>query len=401
MAKYLIGNIKGPKGDTGAAGADGAIQYTAGTGITIENNVISATGGGGGIATETDPVFSASPAAGITAQDITDWNAKSDFSGSYNDLTNKPDLTVYATTTALGTGLARKQDTLTAGTNITIDANNVISATGGSNYGDEDVADYIEDNFGLKYSNTIIPPTICNFSAPKSNNNTPIQGAPSIPTMLRSLEVGEVNIYDANNTVLATLQPQTWHGNKGGAGPIGWGSSYVPASGEYGATFTISAMAENNYVPVITYTRVEAFDFDHMTGSITFEGSSETIGKLQDKFLPNSALTTTQLNNNHNIIRQPVLNVIQNQFGMGTRMDSETREIYMLEENLDSSGKYMTNMEISNPSMLTKGHYVAVFFDGGLVGNARDFTEYDGVYSSTYEYNGVSYTVEYRSDTYD
>ena len=58
-------------------------------------------------------------------------------------------------------------------------------------------------------------------------------------------------------------------------------------------------------------------------------------------------------------------------------------------------------MEISNPSMLTKGHYVAVFFDGGLVGNARDFTEYDGVYSSTYEYNGVSYTVEYRSDTYD
>ena len=40
--------------------------------------------------TETDPVFVASPAHGITAQDITDWNAKSDFSGSYNDLTNKP-----------------------------------------------------------------------------------------------------------------------------------------------------------------------------------------------------------------------------------------------------------------------------------------------------------------------
>ena len=50
--------------------------------------------------------------------------------GDYNDLTNKPDLSVYATTTALGTGLARKQDTLTAGENITIE-NNVISATGG------------------------------------------------------------------------------------------------------------------------------------------------------------------------------------------------------------------------------------------------------------------------------
>lgn len=39
---------KGEKGDPGAAGKDGAIQYTAGTGISIQNNVISATGGGGG-----------------------------------------------------------------------------------------------------------------------------------------------------------------------------------------------------------------------------------------------------------------------------------------------------------------------------------------------------------------
>ena len=66
MARYLIGNIKGPKGDTGPAGP----TYTAGTGIDITNNVISATSSGG-ITTETDPVFEASPAADITAQDIT------------------------------------------------------------------------------------------------------------------------------------------------------------------------------------------------------------------------------------------------------------------------------------------------------------------------------------------
>ena len=42
--------------------------------------------------TETDPVFTASPAHSITSQDITNWNAKSDFSGSYNDLTNKPSI---------------------------------------------------------------------------------------------------------------------------------------------------------------------------------------------------------------------------------------------------------------------------------------------------------------------
>lgn len=68
MAKYLIGNIKGPKGDQGPAGPAGP-TYTAGEGISIENNVISATGSGG-IATETDPVFSASPAATITNADI-------------------------------------------------------------------------------------------------------------------------------------------------------------------------------------------------------------------------------------------------------------------------------------------------------------------------------------------
>ena len=40
--------------------------------------------------TEEDPVFNASAAHGITAADITRWNNKSDFSGSYNDLTNTP-----------------------------------------------------------------------------------------------------------------------------------------------------------------------------------------------------------------------------------------------------------------------------------------------------------------------
>lgn len=40
--------------------------------------------------TETDPVFSASAAHGITSSDISNWNNKSDFSGSYTDLTDKP-----------------------------------------------------------------------------------------------------------------------------------------------------------------------------------------------------------------------------------------------------------------------------------------------------------------------
>ena len=49
------------------------------------------------IDTETDPVFSASASAGITSTDITNWNNKSDFSGDYNDLTNKPTIPVIPT----------------------------------------------------------------------------------------------------------------------------------------------------------------------------------------------------------------------------------------------------------------------------------------------------------------
>ena len=44
----------------------------------------------GAIAVETDPLFTSSPVFGITSADIVSWNGKSDFSGSYNDLTNKP-----------------------------------------------------------------------------------------------------------------------------------------------------------------------------------------------------------------------------------------------------------------------------------------------------------------------
>lgn len=40
--------------------------------------------------TEQDPVFRASVAVNITATDIVNWNNKSDFSGDYNDLANKP-----------------------------------------------------------------------------------------------------------------------------------------------------------------------------------------------------------------------------------------------------------------------------------------------------------------------
>lgn len=45
------------------------------------NVIVRKTGGGGGITVETDPIFTASPAAGITGNDISKWNGKQDSIG--------------------------------------------------------------------------------------------------------------------------------------------------------------------------------------------------------------------------------------------------------------------------------------------------------------------------------
>ena len=62
--------------------------------------------------TESDPVFMASPASGISTQDITNWNNKLDSS----DL--EPYYTSAQTDTAISNATSGKQDTLVSGTNI-------------------------------------------------------------------------------------------------------------------------------------------------------------------------------------------------------------------------------------------------------------------------------------------
>lgn len=71
--------------------------------------------------TETDPVFSSSAASGITSTDITNWNNKSDFSGSYNDLTNKPTIPTVnnATLTIQKNGTTVNTFTANASSNVT------------------------------------------------------------------------------------------------------------------------------------------------------------------------------------------------------------------------------------------------------------------------------------------
>ena len=90
---------------------------------TVPTNVSSFTNDAGYITgyTETDPVFSASAAHGITSTDITNWNNKSTFSGNYNDLTNKPTIPTVnnATLTIQKNGTTVKTFTANASSNVT------------------------------------------------------------------------------------------------------------------------------------------------------------------------------------------------------------------------------------------------------------------------------------------
>ena len=138
----------------------GGSSYTAGDGIDITNDVISVTGK---VDTSAFTAHTADTVIHVTSDEKAAWNAKSDFSGDYNDLANKPtiptvptsntaftndagyitsdaisgkvDTSTYNTyTAATDTALASKQTTLTAGTGISI-VDNVISATGGGSGG--------------------------------------------------------------------------------------------------------------------------------------------------------------------------------------------------------------------------------------------------------------------------
>lgn len=113
---------RGPKGE------DGVIQYTAGAGIRIKNNVISAIGGGGGggniewgdiegdIADQTD-----------LQNELSQYEKAADLSavatsGSYDDLTNKPTIPTVnnATITITSNGTTAGSFTTNSSSNKTI-----------------------------------------------------------------------------------------------------------------------------------------------------------------------------------------------------------------------------------------------------------------------------------------
>ena len=97
--------------------------------------------------TETDPVFSASPAAGITSQDITDWNNKSDFSGDYEDLTNKPNIPTNTSDLNNDSGF------------ITSESDPVFSASPAAGITAQDISNWNNIKSGLEFKGYIRKPS--------------------------------------------------------------------------------------------------------------------------------------------------------------------------------------------------------------------------------------------------
>ena len=103
--------------------------------ITQEDiNRWNAGGGGGEITNETDPTVP-THVKNITETDITNWNNKSNFSGNYNDLTNKPTIpSEYKLPIASSTSLGG----IKVGANLTITSDGTLNATGGGESGTTD-----------------------------------------------------------------------------------------------------------------------------------------------------------------------------------------------------------------------------------------------------------------------
>ena len=91
--------------------------------VTVPTNTSDLTNDSGFIATETDPVFGASPAKNITASNISTWNGKQDA------LVSGTNIKTVNNTSLLGSGNVAVQETLVSGTNIkTINGNDLLGS---------------------------------------------------------------------------------------------------------------------------------------------------------------------------------------------------------------------------------------------------------------------------------
>lgn len=86
---------------------------------TVPTDISAFNNDSGYLTSEADPIFSASPAAGILSTDIENWNGKSTFSGDYNDLQNKPTIPSNTSDLNNNSGFITESAGIIDGSNLT------------------------------------------------------------------------------------------------------------------------------------------------------------------------------------------------------------------------------------------------------------------------------------------
>jgi hypothetical protein len=142
------------------------------------------------------------------------------FTNDAGYLTEHQSLDEYYTKSEVNTELADKQDKLTAGTNITIDANNVISSTGGEqqqadwNQTDDTAVDYIKNKpvipdtseFVTKEEYNPKEVAIAEALTDLNENKADKSEIPVVPDMTNYYTKSEIDAMIGNiNTILASI----------------------------------------------------------------------------------------------------------------------------------------------------------------------------------------------------
>lgn len=152
-----------------------------------------------GLASESDPVFSASAAAGITAADIANWNSKTSNTGDITGVTAGDGLTGGATSgtatlnVGAGTGISVAADTVSISSAYQTKISNGVTAYGWGNHADAGYLDHHQTIYSL---------TIKNSAGTEQLTYTPNSDAGSITLTKAMVGLGNVdNTADADKTV--------------------------------------------------------------------------------------------------------------------------------------------------------------------------------------------------------
>ena len=369
-------------------GGGGGSSYTAGDGIDITNDVISVTGK---VDTTAFTAHTADTVIHVTSAEKAAWNAKSDFSGDYDDLTNKPtiptvptsntaftndagyitidaisgkvDTSTYNTyTAATDTALASKQTTLTAGTGISI-VDNVISATGGTSI-------TIDPSLDSGSTNPVANSAIT--EAITANQNAVLITPENRNSVVEHIEN---DIYELKTNDIYSI-------------------SFIPKDLEY-TEFRFNGTVNGTYTDISTEKNVDtattqvSITFDSETNRITVTSLDRDANKIDVTRLAykTSSGFSDLENNDVYIIHNPSLGVVKTEYEKTIQTSYKESGGYITERKGNTEIKY--NYETTSTSNLVNGRAVNAAID-------KVKTRFDGFGQS---YKGGQGCTDYASQS--